>query len=210
MDEPLSNLDAKLRVTARAEISQLHQRLGTTFIYVTHDQVEAMTMGDRIAVLHDGVLQQVDSPRNLYNLPNNIFVAGFIGSPSMNFFDATLVAEDGTYYVDTGDFRIKVPSDLKSKYEDHVGQEVVFGIRPEDIHAPQFAPPDITPAPFSAAVEVIELLGHESHLFMSTGKNSVVAIVDNRFVVSVGNQVDLVMNVANMHLFDKQTELAIR
>ena len=210
MDEPLSNLDAKLRVTARAEISQLHKRLGTTFIYVTHDQVEAMTMGDRIAVLNDGVLQQVDTPRNLYNTPANIFVAGFIGSPSMNFFDATLVAEEGNYYVDTGDFRVRVPEELKNRYDDYVGKEVVYGIRPEDIHAPQFAPPEITAAPFSATVEVIELLGHESHLFMSTGKNSAVAIVDNRFIVNVGNQVELVMNVANMHLFDKQTEMAIR
>ena len=120
------------------------------------------------------------------------------------------MAEDGTYYIDTGDFRIKVPDDLKSKYADSVGKEVVFGIRPEDIHAPDLAPPNITAAPFSATVEVIELLGHESHLFMTTGKNSVVAIVDNRFIVSVGNHVDLVMNVANMHLFDKQTNLAIR
>ncbi len=107
MDEPLSNLDAKLRVTARAEISKLHQRLGTTFIYVTHDQVEAMTMGDRIAVLADGILQQCDSPRNLYNRPDNIFVAGFIGSPAMNFFDGTLVREEGNLYLDTGAFRAR-------------------------------------------------------------------------------------------------------
>ncbi len=113
MDEPLSNLDAKLRVTARAEISKLHQRLDTTFIYVTHDQVEAMTMGDRIAVLADGILQQVDSPRNLYNPPDNIFVAGFIGSPSMNFFNGTLVTEEGELFVDTGDFRANLPEDRK-------------------------------------------------------------------------------------------------
>lgn len=210
MDEPLSNLDAKLRVTARAEISQLHKRLGTTFIYVTHDQVEAMTMGDRIAVLSDGVLQQIDSPRNLYNTPANVFVGGFIGSPSMNFFNSTLVVEDGSYFIDTGDFRVKVPDEYKSRFADYAGKEVIMGIRPEDIHAPEFAPPGIVPVPFSATVEVVELLGHEIHLFLNTGKNSVVAIVDTRMDVHVGNHVELIMNMANMHLFDKQTELAIR
>ena len=113
MDEPLSNLDAKLRVSVRANISKLHKRLGTTFIYVTHDQVEAMTMGDRIMVISDGILQQIDTPRNLYRTPNNVFVAGFIGSPSMNFFDATLVGEEGKLYLDTGDFRVHVPEDWK-------------------------------------------------------------------------------------------------
>ncbi len=111
MDEPLSNLDAKLRVQARAEISKLHQRLGTTFIYVTHDQVEAMTMGTRIAVLRDGILQQVDTPQRLYDLPGNVFVAGFMGSPAMNFFDAVLVDEDGTMYADCKDFRVAIPSE---------------------------------------------------------------------------------------------------
>ncbi|MFZ1398484.1 MAG: sn-glycerol-3-phosphate ABC transporter ATP-binding protein UgpC, partial [Candidatus Promineifilaceae bacterium] len=136
MDEPLSNLDAKLRVTARAEISKLHKRLGTTFIYVTHDQVEAMTMGDRIAVLSDGRLMQIDSPRNLYNTPANVFVAGFIGSPSMNFFDATLVGEEGHLYLDTGDFRVQVPDDRKNTFNSYVGKEVIFGMRPEHVHAP--------------------------------------------------------------------------
>ena len=210
MDEPLSNLDAKLRVTARAEITKLHKRLETTFIYVTHDQVEAMTMGDRIAVLHDGLLQQVDSPRNLYNVPNNIFVAGFIGSPSMNFFDATLVNEDGKLIVDTGDFRVEVPADKKAAASAFAGKEVVFGIRPEHVHAPEFAPPQISPAPLKAEVEIVELLGHELHLFLSSGKNSFVATVDTRMKVAMGDKIDLVMDMKNMHLFDKQTELAIR
>ena len=143
MDEPLSNLDAKLRVTARAEISKLHKRLETTFIYVTHDQVEAMTMGDRIAVLADGILQQVDSPRNLYNLPDNIFVAGFIGSPSMNFFNGTLVTEEGDLLVDVGDFRAKLPEDRKSCCAEYEGKEIVLGVRPEHVHAPEYAPPNI-------------------------------------------------------------------
>ncbi len=210
MDEPLSNLDAKLRVSARAEISKLHKRLGTTFIYVTHDQVEAMTMGDRIAVLHDGILQQMDSPRTLYNEPDNVFVAGFIGSPSMNFFNATLVGEEGKLIVDTGDFRVEVPEERKQVYGDYVGKEVVFGIRPEHVHAPEFSPPSIIGAPMQATIEVIELLGHELHLYLSSGKNNFVGTVDTRFLVDVGNKVDLVMDMKNMHLFDKNTELAIR
>ena len=167
MDEPLSNLDAKLRVSARAEISKLHQKLGTTFIYVTHDQVEAMTMGDRIAVLADGLLQQADTPRNLYNEPVNVFVAGFIGSPAMNFFNGTLVSEEGRQFVDTGDFRVRVPEDRKTAFGPYVGKEVIMGIRPEHVHAPEYAPVNIDAAPVSATVEVVELLGHELHLYMN-------------------------------------------
>lgn len=210
MDEPLSNLDAKLRVTARAEISKLHKRLETTFIYVTHDQVEAMTMGDRIVVLHDGILQQVDSPRNLYNVPDNVFVAGFIGSPSMNFFDATLVAEEGKVFVDTGDFRVEVPGDRKAAYESYAGKEVIFGIRPEHVHAPKYAPPSIIPAEIEATIEIIELLGHELNVIFNSGKNTFIATVDTRMEANVGNKVPLVLDMNNMHLFDKQTEKAIR
>ena len=210
MDEPLSNLDAKLRVTARAEISKLHKRLGTTFIYVTHDQVEAMTMGDRIAVLADGILQQADTPRNLYNKPDNIFVAGFIGSPSMNFFNGTLVGEEGTLYVDTGDFRVKLPEHRKATTLDYAGKEVVLGSRPEHIHAPEFAPPNIEPSPIKGTVEVVELLGAELHLYVNTGKNTLVATVDPRMAVEAGNQIDLVVDMNATHLFDKNTERAIR
>ncbi|MCA9971517.1 MAG: sn-glycerol-3-phosphate ABC transporter ATP-binding protein UgpC [Anaerolineales bacterium] len=210
MDEPLSNLDAKLRVTARAEISKLHKRLGTTFIYVTHDQVEAMTMGDRIAVLSDGLLQQIDSPRNLYNTPRNIFVAGFIGSPSMNFFDATLVGEDNRLFIDTGDFRVAVPADRKNVYSSHVGKEVVFGIRPEHVHAPAYAPPSIAAEPVKAQVEVVELLGHELHLYLNSGRYSFVGTVDTRMDANTGNNIDLVFDMNNMHLFDKQSTDAIR
>jgi len=210
MDEPLSNLDAKLRVTARAEISKLHKRLGTTFIYVTHDQVEAMTMGDRIMVISDGILQQIDSPRNLYNRPDNLFVAGFIGSPSMNFFDTKLVGEDGKLFVDTGDFRLHVPEDRKTIYQDYVGKDVTLGIRPENIHGVPYIPPNIDAAPIKANVEVVELLGHELHLFVNSGKNSFVSIVDTRLAPTVGNDVDLVVNVDTLHLFDKNTERAIR
>lgn len=210
MDEPLSNLDAKLRVSARAEISKLHQRLGTTFIYVTHDQVEAMTMGDRIMVISDGILQQIDSPRTLYNEPNNRFVAGFIGSPSMNFFDATLVAEEGQIFADTGDFRVHAPEAHKQAYGDYVGKQVTLGLRPENMHGSPYVPPNIDAAPLKATVEVVELLGHELHVFCNSGKNSFVAIVDTRLAPSVGSEIDLVANVDAMHLFDKDTELAIR
>ncbi len=210
MDEPLSNLDAKLRVSARAEISKLHQKLGTTFIYVTHDQVEAMTMGDRIAVLADGILQQADTPRNLYNEPVNIFVAGFIGSPAMNFFNGTLVSEEGRQFVDTGDFRVRIPEDRKTAFGPYVGKEVVMGIRPEHVHAPEYAPNNIDGAPISATVEVVELLGHELHLYLNSGKNSLVGTVDPRFGVHSGNKIDVVFDMGNVHLFDKATELAIR
>lgn len=210
MDEPLSNLDAKLRVSARAEISKLHKRLETTFIYVTHDQVEAMTMGDRIMVIQDGLLQQIDSPRRLYNMPNNIFVAGFIGSPSMNFFDSTLVGEEGDLFVDSGDFRIPVPEDRRTVFVDYVGKEVVLGIRPEHIHSAEFAPPSINAAPITANVEVVELLGHELHLFLDTGTNSAVSIVDTRMAPTVGNDVDLVVDSEHMQLFDPDSEAAIR
>ena len=210
MDEPLSNLDAKLRVTARAEISKLHQRLGTTFIYVTHDQVEAMTMGDRIAVLADGILQQCDTPRNLYNEPNNIFVAGFIGSPSMNFFNGTLVNEEGKLFVDTGDFRVRVPDEKREAFGSYAGKEVVMGMRPEHVHAPDYAPPNIKGEPVNATVEVVELLGHELHLYLNSGKNSFVGSVDPRFGVHTGNNINLAFDMGNMHLFDKASQEAIR
>ncbi len=210
MDEPLSNLDAKLRVTARAEISKLHQKLGTTFIYVTHDQVEAMTMGDRIAVLADGILQQCDTPRNLYNEPVNIFVAGFIGSPAMNFFNGTLVSEEGRQFVDTGDFRLKIPADRKETFAPYVGKEIVMGIRPEHVHSPEFAPPNIVAENVNATVEVVELLGHELHLYLNSGKNSFVGTVDPRFAVQSGNNITVAFDVNSMQLFDKTTELAIR
>jgi multiple sugar transport system ATP-binding protein len=205
-DEPLSNLDAKLRVATRAEISKLHQRLGTTFIYVTHDQVEAMTMASRIAVLKDGILQQIDSPQNLYNHPGNVFTAGFIGSPSMNFFDVTLVDQDGKLFADGGTFKLQVPESKKAAYLPYKGKKVIFGCRPEDVHAAQFQAPGITPAPMKAEVDVTELMGNEIYLYLLTGKKQFIARVDPRTQVRPGEQIDLVVNMDNMHLFDPQTE----
>ncbi len=205
-DEPLSNLDAKLRVETRASISRLHQRLQTTFIYVTHDQVEAMTMASRIVVMKDGILQQLDSPQNLYDKPGNIFVAGFIGSPSMNFFDARLNKSDGALVVDCGTFSVKLPEDKTKMYQAHAGKAVVFGIRPEDLHDPSYAPPGIHQALVETSVEVTELMGNEVFLHLKTGENLFVGRVDPRSRARVGDKVQIAMNLDNMHLFDKETE----
>jgi multiple sugar transport system ATP-binding protein len=210
MDEPLSNLDAKLRVQARAEISKLHQQLGTTFIYVTHDQTEAMTMGTRIAVMKDGVLQQIDTPQTLYDRPDNLFVAGFIGSPSMNMFDGTLTQTDGNMYVDTGGFRVRVPDTKKELYKAYVGKQMIFGIRPEHIHDPEYLPPGIHSAQVESKVDVTELMGNEVIVYLETGGKPFLARVDPRTRARVGNNITVAMNMDNMHLFDKQTERAIR
>ena len=208
-DEPLSNLDAKLRVQTRAEISKLHQRLGTTFIYVTHDQVEAMTMATRIAVMKDGLLQQIDSPQNLYDHPGNVFVAGFIGSPSMNFFDATLVEQDGKMFIDAGSFKLPIPESKRTQYIGQKGKKIIFGIRPDDVHAANFAPPGITPAPLKADVDVTELMGNEIFLYLLTGKKQFIARVDPRTHARAGESIDLIVNMDNMHLFDPQTEMTL-
>ena len=210
MDEPLSNLDAKLRVQARAEISKLHQRLETTFIYVTHDQVEAMTMGTRIAVLNAGVLQQIDTPQNLYDYPSNVFVAGFIGSPAMNFFDAKVVESDGKVMVDTGDFRVTVPEDRKDIYKPYLGKDVTFGIRPEDIHDPQYSPPGIKESKLEANVTVTELMGNEVVVYLETDQHEFLGRFDPRTDVSVGKKTQVAMNMGNMHIFDRETEEAVR
>ncbi len=209
-DEPLSNLDAKLRVETRANISKLHQQLQTTFIYVTHDQVEAMTMATRIAVLNAGVLQQIDTPQNLYDKPDNLFVAGFIGSPAMNFFPATIRQADGRYVVDGGSFVVQIPEDRVPAYAPHVNKPVIFGIRPENIHDPHFAPPGIFAQPVEAKVDVTELMGNEIFLYLKTGENNFVARVDPRTRVRVGDTVQVVFNMSYMHVFDRDTERAIR
>jgi multiple sugar transport system ATP-binding protein len=209
-DEPLSNLDAKLRVETRANISRLHQRLQTTFIYVTHDQVEAMTMASRIAVMNQGILQQIDTPQNLYDLPDNIFVAGFIGSPAMNFFNASIRKDDGKLYVDGGAFSVKVPEERIPTYEAYVGKPVVFGIRPEDIHDPNFAPPGIDPQPVEANVDVTELMGNEIFVYLNSGDHNYVARFDPRTSIRMGNNVQVAFNMANMHIFDRDTERAVR
>lgn len=210
MDEPLSNLDAKLRAQARAELAKLHQRLETTFIYVTHDQLEAMTMGSTIVVLRDGIVQQVDAPQNLYDYPANIFVAGFIGSPAMNFFDVTLVHEDGEFYIDGGVFKLPVPADRKPALQDYVGKQLVFGIRPEDIHDKEYAPPLKDSAELTMKVDVTELMGNEIFLYLLLGERTFIARVDPRSKARVGEEVTVLLNMDNIHFFDRETEKAIR
>ncbi len=207
-DEPLSNLDAKLRVQMRTEISKIHQQLETTFIYVTHDQMEAMTMATRIAVINKGRLQQMDTPQNLYNYPSNLFVAGFIGSPAMNFFPAT-IRKNGGLVADAGDFTVPLPPDRTSILEPFVGKSVVFGIRPEDIHDADFVPPNIQAAKVPAKVDVTELMGNEIFLYLLTGKNTFVARVDPRSNLRVGNEAGMVFNMQKFHVFDAASERAI-
>ncbi len=209
MDEPLSNLDAKLRVEARAMLSRLHLSLGTTFIYVTHDQTEAMTMGERIAVQKDGVLLQVDTPQNLYDYPANIFVAGFIGSPAMNFFNAKLAGSNDEMYIQTDPFQVKVPQDKVPVLAEHLGKDVVFGIRPEDIHDREFVPVDMPAADLVAKVDVIEPMGSEKYLYLVVDGTDFIARVDPRSSAGVGQELEIALNMDNMHLFDAKTEEAI-
>lgn len=209
-DEPLSNLDAKLRVAMRAEISKLHQRLQTTFIYVTHDQTEAMTMASRIAVINKGILQQLDSPQNLYDKPNNLFVAGFIGSPAMNFFPGKLRKDGGKLVVDTGDFAVAIPAKNAKPYEGHAGKDIIFGIRPENVHDADFVPPNIDVEKVQVKVDVTELMGNEIFLYLVSGKNTFVGRVDPRSKLRVGQQVQVAFDMDSIHIFDAVTEQAIR
>ncbi|MTI81086.1 MAG: sn-glycerol-3-phosphate ABC transporter ATP-binding protein UgpC [Firmicutes bacterium] len=200
MDEPLSNLDAKLRVQMRAELAKLHQKLKTTCIYVTHDQTEAMTMGDRIVVMKDGVVQQVASPSELYNSPNNIFVAGFIGSPAMNFIDCKVKQHNGqTYLVNEDGFSYLIDNQLA----DYNDKEVVFGIRPEDISY------DTTDTPKEncqqVRVDVVENLGAETLLYVSFGEQSVVCRFMGAPKHSVGNNINIALNPNRYYIFDKET-----
>ena len=201
-DEPLSNLDAKLRVQTRAEISKLHYELQTTFIYVTHDQTEAMTMASRIAVMNKGILQQMDTPQNLYDFPDNLFVAGFIGSPAMNFFPSHIRKDGEDLHIETGGFSVKIPDERRGTYQHLIDQEVIFGIRPENIHNPDFVPADIHAAMVPAKVDVTELMGNEIFLYLVNGENNFVARVDPRTNLHIGEDTQVVFNMDHMHIFD--------
>ncbi len=210
LDEPLSNLDAKLRVQTRAELSKLHQRLGTTFIYVTHDQIEAMTMASRIAVLDKGVLQQIGTPQELYNRPGNVFVAGFIGSPAMNFFEVTVGGNTDTLYLDSGSFRVPVPMPKAATLHSYLERKITLGIRPEDIHIKEYLPTGIdTLAVVPARVDVIELMGNELFIYLVSGKHQFLARVDPRAKARPGQDIELVFNMANLHSFDPTSGKAI-
>ncbi len=210
MDEPLSNLDAKLRVQTRAELIRLHRSLGITTIYVTHDQVEAMTMGQRMAIMRDGVLQQCDQPEKVYQFPANKFVASFIGSPPMNFIEATIAHGDDGVVIDTGEFKLPLPSSHPAA--SRVGSSVTLGIRPEDIFDADL-PMNITSTPANtvvAKVDVLEPLGHEYVAYLAIGQHNVIASISNETKVKEGQNSNFVINVDRVHLFDAQTEEAIR
>ena len=204
MDEPLSNLDAKLRVQMRTEIAKLHQSLGTTFIYVTHDQTEAMTLGTRIVVMKDGVIQQVDSPQNLYEKPVNLFVAGFMGSPQMNFLDAEVRVDGDDVYVTLGGAEIKLPEEKGKalKEGDYGGKTVILGVRPEDV--------DIADdGVFDSVVSVHELLGAEVFLYFNLDDTPMTAAVASTKGLHPGSPIRFNFDTERLHFFDKETEETI-
>jgi len=212
MDEPLSNLDAKLRVQTRAELIKLHRRLGITTIYVTHDQVEAMTMGQRIVVMKDGFVQQCDTPLNIYHHPVNMFVAGFIGSPSMNFIDVQVVKNTLGYVLDGGSFKVQAPARAADALKGYEGHTVVFGVRPTDIMGSDHLPPNIQANEGNtvrALCEVTEPMGDRTHLYLSVAPYSLVADVDAETQVQEEREMDLVLDMERTHAFDKKTEQAL-
>ncbi|MCI8402254.1 MAG: sn-glycerol-3-phosphate ABC transporter ATP-binding protein UgpC [Lachnospiraceae bacterium] len=208
MDEPLSNLDAKLRVQMRTEIAKLHERLGATIIYVTHDQTEAMTLGTRIVVMKGGIIQQVDTPQNLYNAPNNLFVAGFIGSPQMNFLNAVCHVKGQSASLQVGAYEIELAPEKAKKLVDggYDGKEVIMGIRPEDVGE---AAAGQSGAVVKAAVNVYELLGAEVYLYCDMCGNALTARVSASTTARTGDEREFVLKTDRIHVFDKETELAI-
>ena len=210
MDEPLSNLDAKLRVQMRAEIGKLHQNLQTTFIYVTHDQTEAMTMGTRIVVMKDGIIQQVDSPQNLYEKPVNMFVAGFMGSPQMNLVNGTLVSTEDGVYLTFGSNKVKLPeSKINDSVKEYFGKEVVFGIRPEDIHDEEAFLAAFPDAVLDVDLDFSELMGAETYLYLLADGNKYTARVNPRTTAKTGDHIKVAFDLSKLHLFDKDTEIVI-
>ncbi len=209
MDEPLSNLDAKLRVQMRTEISKLHQRLGATIIYVTHDQTEAMTLGTRIVVMKDGVVQQVDTPQNLYNAPGNLFVAGFIGSPQMNMVDAVVEVKGSDVFLKVGPTSIKLPAAKAEKVKAYNGKTVIMGIRPEDMSDDADKVAAAGASALNAKIEVYELLGAEVFLYFTVEGANFTARVNPRTTTRTGDTVKFALDLDKIHVFDKETELTI-
>ncbi|MDY3865682.1 MAG: sn-glycerol-3-phosphate ABC transporter ATP-binding protein UgpC [Eubacteriales bacterium] len=219
LDEPLSNLDAKLRASMRTELTKLHKSVGTTFVYVTHDQVEAMTMATRIVVMKDGLIQQVDTPQNLYDLPVNKFVAGFIGTPQMNFIDALLTKEGDDLYLKVGNASLKLPKEKANNpaLKEYIGQTVIMGIRPESISDDEEAVAQNKDGVMDCTVEVTELMGAEIYLYLSfegiehaieEGKN-VIARVSARSLSRSGDNIKVSFDMSRVHIFDKDTEKCI-
>ena len=211
LDEPLSNLDAKLRASMRTELTKLHQNVGTTFIYVTHDQVEAMTMATRIVVMKDGIIQQVDTPQNLYDYPCNIFVAGFIGTPQMNFINGKLVKKNEDVYFEFEDKSLKLPAEKASNpdLKDYIGQEVIAGLRPEAIHDEPMHLATFTESTVDTYVDVTELMGAEIYLYLTIGETNLIARVSSRSTSRAGDNIKVAFDLSRLHIFDKDTERCI-
>ena len=208
LDEPLSNLDAKLRATMRTELTKIHKKVGTTFVYLTHDQVEAMTMASRIVVMKDGLIQQVDTPQNLYDKPVNLFVAGFIGTPQMNFLDATLEQSGSDVYVVIGGNKLKLPAEKASDPElkNYIGKEVIAGIRPECFFDDERTVRENPANVIKTEVDVTELMGSQIYLYLNFAEQSVIAAVSARSTARVGDTIDVAVDTSRIHLFDKDTE----
>jgi multiple sugar transport system ATP-binding protein len=208
-DEPLSNLDAKMRVQMRTEIHKLRLRLQTTFIYVTHDQTEAMTLGDRIAVMKDGVIQQCADPMTIYDRPANKFVAGFIGSPPINFMTGRILRNNGKYCFDEGSFKVKIVEKMNALIAPYQGKEVCFGIRAEDIYDKLFVSESSPDNTIQAICEVVEPLGSEVYLYLNTGKHNFIARVGAHNRPQVNREMSLVFDMSKVHFFDPETEKTI-
>ncbi len=208
-DEPLSNLDAKLRVQMRTEIHKLHLRIQTTMIYVTHDQTEAMTLGDRIAVMKDGRILQFDTPLNVYDNPSCKFVAEFIGSPSMNLMTGDIVKKNGSLYFREGSFKVKIIKEMYGKLEKYINKQLFFGIRPENIYDKLFASCATPENTLSVLCDVVETMGSENHLYLSTNKHTMIAVVDAANKPSIGSMVEVVFDMKKAHFFDFDTKVTI-
>ncbi len=203
LDEPLSNLDAKLRTTMRSEIIKLHRRLDATFVYVTHDQTEAMTMGDRIVVMKDGHIQQVDTPQRLFNFPANVFVAGFIGSPQMNFINSKVVKYENKYFIEFSGSLMSVPQRFMNKIKDYENKEVIMGVRPEDIIIEE-------KSEVKASVDIMEVMGSEAYVYLKLNDGSkLIAKTGSGVNFNVGDEVGIKANPDKIHIFDKETEKSI-
>ena len=211
LDEPLSNLDAKLRATMRTELTKLHNRVGTTFVYVTHDQVEAMTMATRIVVMKDGLIQQVDTPQNLYDSPVNIFVAGFIGTPQMNFINGSLEKKGDDVYFNFENNAIKLPAEKANNpaLADYIGKEVIAGLRPECIHDEPMQLAALADSSVDAFVDVTELMGAEIYLYLNIGETNLIARVSSRSQSRAGDNIKVAFDTSRLHIFDKDTERCI-
>ncbi len=205
-DEPLSNLDAKLRVAMRGELSKLHNRLEATIIYVTHDQIEAMTMASRIFILNEGRLQQEGPPLDVYQSPGNQFVAGFIGSPAMNFFPGTITQKNSSYFINTDSFQVKLPLSFYKPIASYDSRKVTFGVRPEDFHDREYFAEASNDNIIKTKIELIEPLGDEVLFYLVSGKHQIVAKLDSRTRKKVGEEIEVALEMAKTHIFDPESE----